>query len=44
MAFNLIVVEMRIVAALGGKALLQRSQKPDADAQEENVRTWSAAS
>lgn len=29
---------MRIVAALGGNALLQRGQKPDADVQEENVR------
>jgi carbamate kinase len=29
---------MRIVVALGGNALLQRGQKPDADVQEENVR------
>jgi carbamate kinase len=29
---------VRIVAALGGNALLQRGQKPDADVQEENVR------
>lgn len=29
---------MRIVAALGGNALLQRGQRPDADVQEANVR------
>jgi carbamate kinase len=29
---------MRIVAALGGNALLRRGQKPDADAQQANVR------
>ena len=29
---------MRIVVALGGNALLQRGQKPDADVQEANVR------
>jgi len=29
---------MRIVVALGGNALLQRGQKPDADVQQENVR------
>jgi carbamate kinase len=29
---------VRIVAALGGNALLQRGQKPDADVQEANVR------
>ena len=29
---------MRIVAALGGNALLKRGQKPDADAQQANVR------
>lgn len=29
---------MRIVAALGGNALLKRGQKPDADVQAENVR------
>ncbi len=29
---------MRIVASLGGNALLQRGQKPDAEVQEENVR------
>lgn len=29
---------MRIVVALGGNALLQRGQKPDAEVQEENVR------
>ena len=29
---------MRIVAALGGNALLQRGQKPDSDVQEANVR------
>ena len=29
---------MRIVCALGGNALLQRGQKPDADVQEANVR------
>ena len=36
--------EMRIVVALGGNALLQRGQKPDADVQEANVaapsRRW----
>ena len=30
--------DMRIVVALGGNALLQRGQKPDADVQEANVR------
>lgn len=34
---------MRIVVALGGNALLQRGQKPDADVQEENVRRSVAA-
>ncbi len=34
---------MRIVVALGGNALLQRGQKPDADVQEENVRRAVAA-
>ena len=34
---------MRIVAALGGNALLRRGQKPDADVQEENVRRAVAA-
>ena len=34
---------MRIVAALGGNALLQRGQKPDADVQEANVATAVAA-
>ena len=29
---------MRIVVALGGNALLQRGQKPDAEVQEANVR------
>jgi carbamate kinase len=29
---------VRIVAALGGNALLQRGQKPDAEVQEANVR------
>ncbi|KRB80042.1 carbamate kinase [Nocardioides sp. Root190] len=34
---------MRIVAALGGNALLQRGQKPDASVQETNVRRAVAA-
>jgi len=34
---------MRIVAALGGNALLQRGQKPDAEIQEANVRRAVAA-
>ena len=34
---------MRIVAALGGNALLQRGQKPDADVQEANVARAVAA-
>jgi len=34
---------MRIVAALGGNALLQRGQRPDADVQEANVRRAIAA-
>ncbi|QIK76479.1 carbamate kinase [Nocardioides piscis] len=34
---------MRIVVALGGNALLQRGQKPDAELQEENVRRAVAA-
>lgn len=34
---------MRIVVALGGNALLQRGQKPDADVQEQNVATAAAA-
>jgi carbamate kinase len=34
---------MRIVVALGGNALLQRGQRPDADVQEENVRRAVAA-
>ena len=34
---------MRIVAALGGNALLQRGQRPDADVQETNVRRAIAA-
>ena len=31
-------MSVRIVAALGGNALLRRGQKPDADVQEANVR------
>ena len=34
---------MRIVVALGGNALLQRGQKPDAEVQEANVRRAAAA-
>jgi carbamate kinase len=34
---------VRIVVALGGNALLQRGQKPDAEVQEENVRRAVAA-
>jgi len=34
---------MRIVAALGGNALLQRGQRPDADVQQANVRRAIAA-
>ncbi|WP_193605215.1 carbamate kinase [Nocardioides dongkuii] len=34
---------MRVVATLGGNALLQRGQKPDADVQERNVRLAVAA-
>ena len=34
---------MRIVAALGGNALLRRGQRPDADVQERNVATAVAA-
>ncbi|MRJ77502.1 carbamate kinase [Aeromicrobium sp. SMF47] len=34
---------MRIMVALGGNALLQRGQKPDAEVQEENVRRAVAA-
>lgn len=34
---------MRIVVALGGNALLERGQKPDAEVQEENVRRAVAA-